>query len=684
LVEAELMRSGIKRGIGSRIAALVALSMFGSVMAVTLILIGMQINSAVFAKKEDMRSTAIVFASTIANHIRARDSQAANNSLRAIARLPQILHVRASDQNGAQIAALGNATILESDIVLDNRSNLSIVTKGILPVSVDIMQSGETIGSLLLIADISSIRLQLLWTLATSFAAAIASSIFGLMIAMPIQRRIATPIQNLTQAMRHVIKARDYKTKVVHVANDETGELVTTFNKMISEIEFRDSALERLAYSDPLTGLSNRQHFQKLLGETLATISGNETIAALYLLDLDEFKQINDAFGHTMGDALLMNIAALLKEETQDAVHLARLGGDEFVILAKNVTSQADAQDKLAPFLAALIRPLKLLDQEVHISTSVGISLIPNDGSTASTLMRRADLALYAAKHAGPGNVRFYETAMDRVMREQTEIGQSLRYAIERNEFETYYQPQLDLASNTVLGFEALLRWKHPERGFVSPAVFIPIAETTGQIGPIGNWVLRDACKTLRAWLDAGLPPREISVNVSAAQMLQVDFIDSVISALQDNNLPHNLLCLELTESLFIGKSVGKIQRLLEEMKRYEITLALDDFGTGYSSLSYLEILPFDKVKIDRAFVSGIEKDQVKRNVLKGIIDLCHNLDMKVVAEGAEEQGELAILRSMGADWVQGYILAKPVPANIAHETAKSIETTQDDQFKAA
>jgi EAL domain-containing protein (putative c-di-GMP-specific phosphodiesterase class I) len=299
--------------------------------------------------------------------------------------------------------------------------------------------------------------------------------------------------------------------------------------------------------------------------------------------------------------------------------------------------------------------------------------MIPRDGKSSDELMQRADLALYSAKRQGRGFIHFYHFSMETAAKETTEIAFGLRHAIANNELEIYYQPQCSLHTGNVYGFECLLRWKHPVRGIVPPSQFIPLAESTGLITEIGKWVLRNSCVQACTWLAKGHARREISVNVSATQILRADFVHDVTTILRETGLPPHLLCLELTESVFIGKSTAKVRKILEECKDLGVLLALDDFGTGYSSLSYLERLPFDKLKIDLSFVSGCENDNAKRKILGGIIMLSHSLGMEVVAEGVETRGELSLLRDLGADHVQGFALSRPVPANKALAAAQAI-----------
>ena len=667
--------------IGRRITSLVAVSMLMSILTITSLLVWFQVNENIENRKSGLRATGYVYAAAIADPVADGDRQQATNILRSIARVPDVLFATALDNQDHALATMGNAIFLQKDILFEEQGTLAMFSKGTLPVAVDIVRGGEHIGRLVLIADVRPVRNKLFWTLFATVMAAVIASLFGAAIAIPLQRRITSPILSLIKAMRSIKDARHYTAKVEHTADDETGDLVDTFNQMITEISYRDSALEKLAFFDPLTGLPNRQYFQRYIDGILSRSDGGSFCAALYLLDLDEFKQINDTFGHTTGDALLIKVADFLKKEALDDCKLARLGGDEFVIIAENISSESEAQARLAPFIAAFYQPMKILDHDFHVSTSVGIALIPRDGKSSDELMRRADLALYSAKRQGHGFAHFFQPAMDASVKVRTETAQALHQAIASNEFETHYQPKFDLKTGALYGFESLIRWKHPKRGLIPPDQFIPLAESTGLISKIGSWILRDSCLRGRSWLDQGHGEIEISVNISVVQLLQSDFQKEVKAVLRETGLPPYLLCLELTESLFIGKSISKAKTVLENLRSLGVSLALDDFGTGYSSLSYLEKLPFDKIKIDRSFVSGIETDANKRSLLKGIISLAHTLGRIIVAEGAETPGEVGLLRELGADIVQGYALSRPLTADQAIAEAQTIAKNYQENF---
>jgi EAL domain-containing protein (putative c-di-GMP-specific phosphodiesterase class I) len=307
--------------------------------------------------------------------------------------------------------------------------------------------------------------------------------------------------------------------------------------------------------------------------------------------------------------------------------------------------------------------------------------MIPRDGNSSGELLRRADLALYSAKREGRGRVHFYRPKLDEDVQVRTAIALDLQHAISGSQLEAYYQPQVNIRTGAVEGVESLLRWNHPVRGQVPPGLFIPIAESNGLICDLGHWILRESCRQAKAWIDDGFPLKQISVNVSVAQIRQFDFHREVEDILVETGLPASALCLELTESLFAGGSLKRVKHVLETLKGIGVMLAIDDFGTGYSSMSYLQGFPFDKLKIDRAFVDGIEHDADKRRLLKGMIELGHALDLSIVAEGAETLGEVALLRKMQADQVQGYVFSRPVPAVNVVDVSAVIVSGFDERF---
>jgi diguanylate cyclase (GGDEF)-like protein len=458
---------------------------------------------------------------------------------------------------------------------------------------------------------------------------------------------------------------------------DDDGRIIGFVGTMqdITDRKIAEEQLEKLAYFDPLTGLANRSMFHREVNDVLTRCGRAGSQAALLLLDLDRFKEVNDSLGHASGDELLAKVAQLISRVLGNSHFFARLGGDEFAIVMQGGTDRT-AVERLAADIIATVSDSILLDRgEVSIGTSIGVAMIPGDGGNLTDLQRNADLALYCAKESGRGRLVFFEPGMNTAVQHKIAIARELRRAITENVgLAVHYQPQVSLSNGRVTGFEALMRWNHPTLGNIPPAEFIPIAESSQLICDLGLWILRQAALQAKAWLDAGEAPREIAVNVSAAQIWHTDFVHDVAEVLEETGLPPHLLCLELTESLLADHAGGRVRGVLTALKSLGVTLALDDFGTGYSSLGYLTQLPFDTIKIDRIFVDGVAESESARKLLEGIIALGRGLGMTIVAEGAETADEVAILGQFRCDLVQGYIFARPAAAKDALKSAWTLE----------
>ena len=669
--------------IGRRIVALVLVSVTLSTLTLTGSFLWLQLRDSIAARRAAIQGTGYVFAAAIADEVEAGNQQAILNALRSIRRVPDVRQIIAMDASGREIASLGTASMLQGDIVGEKTGWYSLLTRGWFPVMTDIVKAGKPVGRLLIVADITSFRSQVAQAAIVTLLAALVAGGIGVAAALRLQRRISGPIASLTRAMTHIRSARDYSLKVEHESDDETGVLVDAFNGMISEIGYRDESMRRLAHFDPLTGLANRGAFQRHFESVLSDAKDKDTGAVLFLLDLDQFKSVNDSYGHSAGDSLLMDVASRFKAECGDNLFLVRLGGDEFAVVATGVATESDAQTVLAPLLASLLRPVDIFGHQILIGASAGVAMIPRDGDSTADLLRRADLALYQAKHEGRARVIFYRPWLDEDMQLRTLLAQDLRHAIKLGQLHANYQPQVNIQTGEVDGFESLLRWRHPVHGDVSPAKFIPIAESNGLICDLGQWILRESCRQARAWIDQGFAVRKMSVNVSVAQIRQVGFELDVEKILLDTRLTPSVLCLEITESLFADTSLTRVQNVLERLKGVGVKLAIDDFGTGYSSLSYLDGLPFDELKIDRAFVNGVGSNASKHRLLKGMIELGHALDLSVIAEGAETQEELKILKELGAEQVQGYVFSRPVAAEGIPALAQSIKALYSKQFRS-
>lgn len=662
--------------ISKKIASLVALSVFSAMILLATFLGFTQLKTEVQQKRSALEATALIYASALADDIYTENRQGAQQTLRSIARLPLVLHAAAINSKGETIAAMGNVTFLTTDQASGDPGFLELLTKGNLPISVAIIKGSETVGDLVILGDIRDIRSNLFWTLLTTLMASVVAALLAFPISAPLRGRIVNPIVSLTTAMKRMRETRSFETTTIVGAEGETRVLVETFNSMIGDIHQRDASLRKLAYFDPLTGLPNRANFQRKLEELFQ--DGNLKPSAFFVFDIDNFHAINDALGHGIGDALLMDVAARLHSEIPEGSSIARLGGDEFVVYIPNINDVTEAQNALAKLQATLYTPLKLLGHEIHVSAACGAVLAPQNAADPSQVQRQLDLALHDAKKSGVGRVAFFRKELIDVLTQEAELVKGLRNALAENQITAYFQPVVNLNTGYVEGFEALARWNDPVKGFIPPAQFIPAAEKSGLISTLGTQILKVACKQAKLWKDAGRPDWTVAVNVSAAQIMQAGFIEQVREILEETQVPPHLLCLELTESLFVGKSMAFVQNMLREFRILGIKTALDDFGTGYSSLSYLEHLPFDKLKIDRAFVHNAQEGTKNTELLKGIINLAHGLGMIVVAEGAETQVELDMLRKLKADFVQGYVIAKPMPAEQATIAADLHDQNQE------
>ncbi len=451
------------------------------------------------------------------------------------------------------------------------------------------------------------------------------------------------------------------------VVDRHTGKL-THYVTMFSDITERKTAEQRihyLAHHDALTGLPNRFSLEARLDQACVEARRHAWNVAVLFIDLDRFKVINDTLGHHVGDQLLIEVARRFTGSIRETDMVARLGGDEFVIVLPDLKTPSDAATVADKIIGALSTAIVVDGNELHTSPSVGISVYPDDGGDSDTIMRNADTAMYHAKTLGRNNFQFYAEEMNRNASERLDIERRLRQALAKNEFELYYQAQLTTQDLCVAGVEALLRWRTGDGRLVAPDRFIPIAEETGLIVALGEWVLRTACRQAKAWIDGGLAPLRIAVNVSARQLRKQDFPDIVASALADSGLPAPLLEIEITESA-VMEEPEEARAILVRLKEMGVTLAIDDFGTGYSSLAYLKRFPIDHLKIDRSFVTDVEHDANDAAIAVSIIALAHNLGLKVIAEGVETDAQLALLRTHRCDELQGYLFSRPLPADAA------------------
>ena len=565
----------------------------------------------------------------------------------------------------------------------------------------NITHEGEIIGVVYIRSDTKAVRERLVWFLGIVCVVLLTSLLVTLMLSAQMQRIITDPLLRLSAIARQISIEKNYSLRVIGKGKDELGNLVVDFNKMLDEIQLRDNELkdhktqledrvtqrtreleesnnqlsqskrqaetvakrmEYHAHHDDLTGLPNRILLNDRINTELAHARRQKSMMALLFLDLDRFKLINDSLGHAIGDQLLRVISRRLKNCVRDEDTIARLGGDEFMILLPRITSSSDAGRVGRKITEALVEPVSCNGHEIHITTSIGISIYPFDSTDVETLIKNADISMYRAKELGRNKVVYYTAEMNAGSRKQLALETNLRKALDRGELELHYQPKINTARNTVVGVEALLRWNHPTMGSVSPAEFIPVAEDSGLIIPIGEWVLETAFKQLRKWHDAGHDELTMAVNLSSAQLSRSGIEATIHDSIENAGIDPCMAELEITENIAIH-DIDSAIAILNKLKCTGINIAMDDFGTGYSSLSYLRKLPIDIVKIDQSFVRDIPDSKEAILIAQAIIAMAQSLRLSLIVEGIENVKQLNYFRQQGCEVMQGFLFSRPVAA---------------------
>jgi diguanylate cyclase (GGDEF)-like protein len=448
--------------------------------------------------------------------------------------------------------------------------------------------------------------------------------------------------------------ASDYISKPLHLS------VVNQRVRRVVEVTRAERHVHHLAYNDILTGLPNRLMFTNQVNLAVDRSKARSLSFAILFLDLDRFKFVNDTLGHEVGDYLLQGVATRLKACVRAGDCVARQGGDEFTILLNELPEPAAAGAVAQKICRSLALPFDINTHEIFVNASIGVAIFPSDGSDVSSLLRHADTAMYRAKRSS-SRICFYEQNMEEAISGHLKLERDLRHALERNELMVYYQPVARSKDGLVTGVEALVRWQHPKRGLVSPVEFIPMAEETGLIIPLGEQVLKMACAQVKAWRDASGSDLHVAVNLSARQLEKADLVETVEQVLHDTGLPPSALMLEITESVLMEHARDTIVTL-HRLRGLGVRLAIDDFGTGYSSLGYLKRFPTDTLKVDRSFVQDMIHDQDAGAIVTGIIALAHSLRLMVIAEGVETVDQRDALIALGCDYLQGYLLSQPVP----------------------
>ncbi|MDC0663485.1 putative bifunctional diguanylate cyclase/phosphodiesterase [Marinobacter sp. SS21] len=537
----------------------------------------------------------------------------------------------------------------------------------------------EQLGTLYLKVSKSELAEKLEAFVLTLAVLLLAMVALAFILAQAMQRYISAPILRLANFTRRVTSSHDYDLRVPVESQDEIGLLSGTFNDMLETIseqqQIRDAAekalrdkevrleravaeLQYLANYDSLTGLPNRALCMDRIAYAIKHANRTNTCTGVLYLDLDHFKDINDSLGHAVGDELLKATARRLSEMLREEDTLARLGGDEFVIIMTDIDSTENVIPAVSKILDHFDRQFQVSGYSLQSTVSVGVCVYPDDGQTVEALMKAADTAMYKAKEVGRNTYAFYESKMNKLAVWRQQLGSELQQAIARDQLFLVFQPKIGLADGRVHGAEALLRWRHPGLGGISPADFIPVAEHTGQIRRIGRWVLEESCAALKRWRDLGFGDLTVAVNLSAAQFRQADLVETLADLLKDYDIPPQSLELEITESMLV-RDVEQAIRMLRRIKLLGLRVSIDDFGTGYSSLSYLRKFPLDSLKIDRSFVDEVGSNSDDTAITLAIISMAKSLRLKVIAEGVETPDQWAFLSEHQCDEIQGFLVSQ-------------------------
>ncbi len=450
-----------------------------------------------------------------------------------------------------------------------------------------------------------------------------------------------------------------FSSSPLYAENGFTAGVVYAFSDLTELIKI-NRKIAFIAAHDNLTGLPNRVLLQDRLERAIVSASRNGSNFALLFIDLDDFKKINDGMGHNCGDLLLQEVARRLRNWVRQSDTISRWGGDEFIVLLADLTFPKDAADVAVKILDGLADSFVLEGQEVFITPSIGISLFPQDGPKAEVLLAKADAAMYSVKKNGRNDFCFYSQDLESLAKERLIMEKELRHALQSDQFEMHYQPQIDLISNRLIGAEALVRWRHPDRGLIAPDQFIPLAEEIGLIVPLGEWIFKTVCKQIKLWEESGLPVIKIAINLSPRQFVQKDLVDIINREIREQGVSAEKIQVEITESMII-QDIERVIQILNNLKSSGISIAIDDFGTGFSSLEYLKRFPIDKLKIDKSFVASVLQNQDDASIVQAVIALGHNMNMQIIAEGVETEEQVRFLQDRSCDYGQGYFFSKPL-----------------------
>jgi len=531
---------------------------------------------------------------------------------------------------------------------------LTLLVRNLYQIQESIQLDFEMPRTLYLSSMSNTVSFAILNTLLFAFAA--------VLIVLALTRLLTKPFDDLLQEVLIIDPTKNKYSKLAETGNKEFFFLRKSINTLLGKIEDNQEKISHMALHDTLTDIPNRVRFNELLDKEIKSSHQARRIFGVVFIDLDEFKSVNDILGHEIGDELIQQVVQRITQTMSKEDIVARFGGDEFLLIIKNVAEVADLDQKVAHLMKLFNTPFILKGMEFFVTCSAGIAVYPTDGETSDQLLKSADMAMYNVKNRGKNAYAFSSPLMKEDLTEQMELTNHLYRALERNELEVYYQPQISVVNNKIVGFEALLRWNHPSKGLLLPGKFISLAEHTRLINPIGQWVLETVCLQIKRWQDMDLNTIKIAINVSPVQFLDPDFLGMIKSTISEANIQPKYLEIEITESIATNKSLN-IEPVLRDLKELGVSIAIDDFGSEYSSLSRLKTLSVDRIKMDMQFVHSISKSEKDDAIAKIIIQLAKNLEMNVIAEGIETENQMRFLTSNACDEVQGFYYYRPMQA---------------------
>lgn len=657
-------------------------------LATTLVFVIKETNSIISKQRKDLLSLAGILGQNVSASLTFNDPQSAVETMSSL-KVKSDIQAAYILKNDATIFSRYLAQDVPADkllfeqlgpnpdsaackkllIKVQSQSNLIYPFSGQVALVAPILLDGQNIGTVVLFADMRELRGRLFSSLLTAAVVFSVAAIVAYLLSMRMQRIISEPILELANAMRRVSETKDFSLRADKRSDDEVGLLYDGFNEMLQEIEERNLVLRQrqdhlleLAHFDTLTRLPNRVLFYDRLQQAMNLAQRTDQIISVMFLDLDSFKDINDTLGHRTGDLLLQQVADRMELVLRDCDTVARLGGDEFTIFNQNIVSANNACAVAQKLLDMFEIPFCLEGHQVYVTGSIGVTLYPVDGVSIDEMLMNADIAMYHAKGDGKNGYRLYNSEMNQQTSDRLALQHDLRKALDLQQLFLMYQPKFDAFSGIMTGVEALIRWQHPERGLIPPDRFIPLAEESGSIAAITEWVLNTACRQAKTWYDTSRSSINVAVNLSAYSLKRNNVPAMVQKTLCATGLPPELLELELTESMLIENN-QHAEETLHDLKMLGVSIAIDDFGTGYSSLSYLHRFPIDALKIDRSFIWNMNRSENDLAIVAAIIAMARSLKLQVIAEGVETEEQLAALKKCGCETIQGYLLGKPAMA---------------------